>query len=172
MSKPRIMYCDPRSRKNYTLCGPCMPIVNSHKNMAHAKYRALNICRGHQWTCWAHGHKRRLILRKKSHSSLFSSVVRFTVDTNSCLLVPFGMSSGLMRSSRSVHPFAWSFIRVSHSWLCQINCHRHFSSHAYLQYRWYFLTSWINPQAYGYRCSFHPKVFQGIVFTEEHEYII
>ena len=22
----------------------------------------------------------------------------------------------------------------------------------------------INPQAYGYRCSFHPEVFQGIVF--------
>ena len=37
---------------------------------------------------------------------------------------------------------------------------------------WYFVTSRINPQAHGYRCSFHPRVFQGIVSTEEHEYAI
>ena len=27
----------------------------------------------------------------------------------------------------------------------------------------------INPQAHGYRCRFHPRVFQGIVFTGERE---
>ena len=37
---------------------------------------------------------------------------------------------------------------------------------------WYFVTSRINPQAHGYRCSFHPRVFQGIVSTGEHEYTI
>ena len=35
---------------------------------------------------------------------------------------------------------------------------------------WYFVTSRINPQAHGYRCSFHPRVFQGIVSTREREY--
>src|SRR6185437_16194820 len=37
---------------------------------------------------------------------------------------------------------------------------------------WYFVLSRINPQAHGYRCSFHPRVFQGIVSTEEREYAI
>ena len=37
---------------------------------------------------------------------------------------------------------------------------------------WYFVTSRINPQAHGYRCSFHPRVFQGIVSTKEREYVI
>ena len=37
---------------------------------------------------------------------------------------------------------------------------------------WYFVTSRINPQAHEYRCSFHPRVFQGIVSTEECEYAI
>ena len=37
---------------------------------------------------------------------------------------------------------------------------------------WYFVTSRINPQAHGYCCSFHPRVFQGIVSIEEHEYAI
>ena len=36
----------------------------------------------------------------------------------------------------------------------------------------YFVTSRINPQAHGYRCSFHPRVFQGIVSTREREYTI
>ena len=37
---------------------------------------------------------------------------------------------------------------------------------------WYFVTSRIDPQAHEYRCSFHPRVFQGIVSTEEREYTI
>ena len=37
---------------------------------------------------------------------------------------------------------------------------------------WYFATSQINPQVLGYRCNFHPRVFQGIVSTEEREYAI
>ena len=37
---------------------------------------------------------------------------------------------------------------------------------------WYFVTSRINPQAHKYRCSFHPRVFQGIVSTREREYTI
>ena len=35
---------------------------------------------------------------------------------------------------------------------------------------WYFTTSRINLQAHRYHCSFHPRVFQGIVSTEEREY--
>ena len=34
------------------------------------------------------------------------------------------------------------------------------------------LASRINPQAHGYRCSFHPSVFHGIVSIEEREYTI
>ena len=37
---------------------------------------------------------------------------------------------------------------------------------------WYFVTSRINPQAHGYRYTFHPRVFLGIVSTEEREYTI
>ena len=37
---------------------------------------------------------------------------------------------------------------------------------------WYFVTSRINPQTHEYHCSFHPRVFQGIVSIEEREYPI
>ena len=37
---------------------------------------------------------------------------------------------------------------------------------------WYCVTSRINPQAHGYHCTFHPRVFQGIISTEECEYTI
>jgi len=33
----------------------------------------------------------------------------------------------------------------------------------------YFKCTQKNPQAHGYRCSFHPGVFQSIDFHEEHE---
>jgi len=32
---------------------------------------------------------------------------------------------------------------------------------------WYFVSSRINPQTHGYRCSFHPRVFQDIVSTRD-----
>jgi hypothetical protein len=34
---------------------------------------------------------------------------------------------------------------------------------------WYTTRSQINPQEHGYRCSFHPGVFQGIDFHRERE---